>query len=121
MATGHDVESGEKLPLWRLIAAVAVLGGMLAVLAALAPAYVDNFRLERYVRALARQPNAATLPDEALRSEIVARARQLTLPLEPGDIQIVHSAGKVQLQLKYAVEMDFALYQVDLHFHSTAA
>jgi hypothetical protein len=119
-AAEDDFERGEKLPLWRLIAAVAVLGGMAAVLVALTPAYVDNLKLEGYVRELARQPNMASTPDEALRSQIVARAHQLTLPVAPGDIQITRSAGKVELQLKYAVAMDFALYQVDLHFRSSA-
>ena len=51
----------------------------------------------------------------------LARARELDLPVQPGDIQIARSEGKLQLETKYAVQMDFPLYQVDLHFHANGA
>jgi hypothetical protein len=101
-----------KLPLWRLIAAILVLAAMIGILLALAPIYFEDYQLRQYIRSL-----APTTPDETLRAAILARARQLDLPVQPGDIQIAHPNGKLQLQLKYAVQVDFPLYQVDLHFH----
>jgi hypothetical protein len=106
-----------KLPLWRLIAAILVLAVMAGVLLTLAPVYFEDYQLHQYIRSLVRDPKA---PDETLRAEVLARARQLDLPVEPGDVQISHPDGKLQLQLKYAVQMDFPLYQVDLHFHPAA-
>jgi hypothetical protein len=103
-----------KLPLWRLIAAILVLLAMAGVLLALAPVYFENYQLRRYIRSL----SPAT--DEALRSAVLTRAKQLDLPVQPGDIQITHPDGKLHVQLKYAVQMDFPLYQVDLHFHPSA-
>jgi hypothetical protein len=111
---------GRKLPFWRLIAAILVLAVMAGVLLTLAPVYIEDYRLGQYIRSLAHAPNVATTPDETLRSAVLTRARQLDLPIQPGDVQISHPNGKVQLQLKYAVQMDFPLYQVDLHFHPGA-
>lgn len=109
-----------KLPLWRLIAGILVLLAMASVLIALAPVYFEDYELGEYVRSLAREPNATTMADEAIRSRVLARAHQLDLPVAASDIQVGHANGKLQLQLKYAVEMNFPLYQVDLHFHPRA-
>jgi hypothetical protein len=106
-----------KLPLWRLIAAILVLACMAGVLLALAPVYFEDNKLRQYIRSLALGPNT---PDDTLRSAILARARQLDLPVEPGNVQITHPNGKLHLQLNYIVQMDFPLYQVDLHFHPGA-
>jgi hypothetical protein len=104
-----------KLPLWRLIAAILVLAAMIGILLALAPIYFEDYQLRQYIRSL-----APTTPDETLRAAILARARQLDLPVQPGHIQIAHPNGKLHLQLKYAVQVDFPLYQVDLHFNPSA-
>jgi hypothetical protein len=101
-----------KLPLWRLIAAIFVLLGMAGILLALAPVYFEDYQLRRYIRSL-----SPATSDETLRADILARARQLDLPVQPSDVQIEHPDGKLHVQLKYAVQMDFPLYQVDLHFH----
>ena len=66
-----------KLPLWRLICGVAIFAGLIAVLLALTPVSIDSYRLGRYVRTL----GATTTPDEVLRSEILARARDRSVVL----------------------------------------
>lgn len=104
-----------KLPLWRLALALLVLAALVTVLATLAPVYIGNYQLQRYVKQLVRGSEAA---DDALRAAVVARARQLDQPVVAGDVQISHADGKIELQTKYAVQVDFPLYQVDLHFHA---
>jgi len=104
------------LPVWRLCAAVFILGGMSAVLLLLAPVYLENMRLGAYLHDLAK----TSAPDETLRDGVLARARQLNLPVEPDDIHITRSPGKVKVEAKYAVMKDFHLYAVDLHFHPTS-
>jgi hypothetical protein len=106
-----------KLPVWRLILAVLVLVAMSGVLLTLAPVYLENYQLGQYLRQLASYPNA---PDEMFRAAVLKRARQLDLPVEPGNIQISHFEGRLQLHAKYIVQMDFPIYQVDLHFHADA-
>ena len=98
-----DTES--RLPLWRLIAGIAIFGAFAAVLIALAPVYIDNYRLAQYVHSLAASTAARTEPDETLRSEVLSRARQLDLPVDPGDVHISHTGGALQLQAAYRVQM----------------
>jgi hypothetical protein len=104
-----------KLPLWRLIAAVLVLLTMTVVLISLAPVYIENFRLRQYVRTLTRGNSAAAMTDEALRAAVLTRAKQLNLPVAVDDIHITRDNGKPRVNLRYAVQIDFPLYQVDLH------
>jgi hypothetical protein len=107
-----------KLPLWRLVLAVAVLGVMAAVLLSLMPVYFENYQLGQFVKQLARGSNA---PDDTLRAAVLKRARELDLPVDPGDVAVQHADGKARIETKYKVQMDFLLYQVDLHFHADAA
>ncbi len=104
-----------KLPLWRLITGFALLAIFAAVLISLAPVYVENYRLARYVHALAAAPASRAMPDESLKAQITARAHVLNLPVAPGDVHITHSEGKLQLQAAYHVQMNLSLYRVDLH------
>lgn len=109
------------LPFWRLIAGILVLLAMASVLVALAPVYFEDYQLRQYIRSEVRGPNIAAMADDALRSAVLARAQQLNLPVAASDVQIAHADGKVEVRLKYAVQVDFPLYQVDLHFHPGAS
>src|SRR4051812_31595245 len=60
------VDENQKLPLWRLIAAILVLAAMAGVLLALAPVYYEDLQLRRYIQSVARDPASATTPDETL-------------------------------------------------------
>ncbi len=109
-----------KLPLWRLITGLAVLGAFVVVMIMLAPVYIDNYRLRSYVRELAASPGSSAQSDDALRSEVVARARQLDLPVAPDDVHVTRQSGKPRLDMAYKVKMEFALYQVDLHMSAAS-
>jgi anti-sigma-K factor RskA len=107
----------ERLPLWRLIAALLVVAAMVAVLAALAPVYLKDYRLGQYMKSVASASNAQ---DDVVKAEVLERARELDLPVRPEDLQLSHPSGKLEMQMRYAVQMDFSLYQVDVHFHHRA-
>lgn len=111
----------QKLPLWRLITGFAVIGGFGWVVASLAPVYVDNYRLGRYVHDLAAASPAAIQTDDQLKTQIIGRAHQLDLPLTSGDIQVVSRSGKRHLEAKYKVKMDLGIYPVDLHMPASSA
>jgi hypothetical protein len=106
-----------KLPLWRLVLAVLVLGTMVAVLLSLMPVYFENYQLGQFVKQLARGPSA---PDDTLRAAVLKRARELDLPVDPGDVAITHPGGRSRIETKYKVQMDFRLYQVDVHLQANA-
>jgi hypothetical protein len=108
-----NAEMPAKLPLWRLIAGIAVLSGFLAVIGLLTPVYVDDYRLHRYVQSLT---GATDTPDETIRAEVIAHAHELDLPVDPNDVHVIHAGGKMKIEMRYTVKMDVALYPVDLHF-----
>jgi len=99
-----------KLPLWRLIAGIAVLASFAGVIAFLTPVYIDDFRLWIYDRSL---PSAS---DDQLIAEVVTKAHALDLPIKPADIHVLHEGSKTRIQLRYTVEMNLGIYPVDLHF-----
>ena len=89
---------------------------LIVVLASLAPVYVEDLRLRQYLREIVR----TAAPDDTVRGEVLGRARQLDLPVLPGEVDITHPGGKLRIEIKYAVQMHLTLYQVDLHFHPSA-
>jgi hypothetical protein len=117
MKTPIPTSDAAKLPLWRLIAAIAVLAAMVGVLLSLAPVYFEDYQLRQYMRSVVAAGSGNRTPDQTMQSAVLTRARQLDLPVLPDQIQISHANGRLQLQIKYAVQMDFALYQVNVHFH----
>jgi hypothetical protein len=116
MTPAKSERSLSRLPLWRLVLGIGVLGGFVAVIGFLTPVYVDDMRLHEYVVSLEKAPDASVTPDETLRQEVVGRARQLDLPVRPQDIQIVHNGSKLKIGMRYVVEMNVVVYPVDLHF-----
>ena len=101
----------QRLPLWRLIGGFAILGSFVVVIALLAPFAIHNYQLTSYVRSL---PDG---PDDAVRAEVVERARALGLPVGPGDIEVRHEGGKLRLRTKYAVK-SLWFYPVDMHLQA---
>src|SRR5205823_5391198 len=53
---------------------------MIAILVALAPVYLEDYQLRRYLGSLVHSPNAAATPDEMLRSQVLTEARKLVRP-----------------------------------------
>jgi hypothetical protein len=116
MSPTPAADPGKKLPLWRLIAGILVLASMVGVLLSLAPVYLENRQLHRYMETLV----AGNTADPAIQAAILARAKQLDLPVLPDQVKISHPNSKLAIEIKYAVQMDFSLYQVNVHFHPSA-
>jgi hypothetical protein len=108
-----------RLPPWRLAAGVLILCAMAVILLSLAPVYLKDYELKGYLGQLAARPNASAWSDQSLQNEVATRAQKLGLPVGPDQITITRTGAKVRLETKYAVHFQF--YQVDLHFHSSAA
>ena len=110
----------ERLAVWRLIAGLGILAGFIAVIAFLAPVYIDNYRLGRYMGDLASDSSAVSETDDQLRTEVVDRAHRLDLPLRGADVQVTHPNGRPHLETRYKVKMDLAIYPVDLHMSAAS-
>jgi hypothetical protein len=94
-----------KLPLWRLIAGIAVLAALAGLLVTAGLVYVDNFLLDRYMRALAQQPASIAQSDAALTSRILDRAKELDLPVHASDIGITRPDGRPHIRIaRYGVQ-----------------
>ena len=107
-----------RLPLWRTITGFAVLGSLVAVLLALAPVYITNYRLTGKVKTLVAASASDT--EDVLRQKLIAEARTFDVTALAGDVKITRNSQALDVQVKYIVRKNLGLYQVDLHFHPSA-
>ncbi len=104
-ALAADRPDRQKLPLWRAIAGFGLLGILVALLVIAGLVYLDNFRLDRYMRGLAESAESVGLSDAALSDRLVARARDLGLPVQAGDISISRVDRRPHIRIaRYRVE-----------------
>jgi hypothetical protein len=106
-----------KLPLWRLLGGILILGAMVAILLALAPVTLENYRLQQFIKSVATNPAARTASDESLTASVATHARELDLPVDASDIKVTRAQGRVHVEANYRVKV---LDEVDLHFHPKA-
>ena len=104
----------------RPIAGIAVLLALAGMTIILAPPYLDNWKLQRFVNATAEDPATAALPAEVIRARILNRAGTLGLPVHTEDVQVKQSENALRIDVLYVVHVDFASYSVDLHFRPAA-
>ena len=104
----------DRVAVWRVVAAVAILGGLVFFAVLLAPVYFHNFQLQNFVASITK--DARNQPDNVLRTLVVDKARQLDLPVPAENVQISHSSEGVRIDVRYFVRVSFPGYTVDLHF-----
>ncbi len=97
-----------------------MLVAMVVVVILMLPPYVDNYRLQQRLDDIAARPDAMTLPEDVIRSEVANQAARLGLPLRNSQVRIIRTSDRVRLEVAYAVRVDLPLYTVDLHFHPAA-
>lgn len=96
--------------------AILLLGVFLYISGSLAPSFVRNLRLQRYMENLIRSVPIETRSPDWVRAQVVERARQLGLPVEADH---VHVEGG-HIQARYLVRVDLPGYTVKLHFAPSA-
>jgi hypothetical protein len=104
--------SSNRLSVWRVGAAAAVLAVLASIGALLVPVYFRNFQLEKFLHET--QPAS----DDALKQTILAKGRAMGLDLPPDHLQIRPAATGGPTQVRYVVRVNLPLYTVDLHFSS---
>jgi len=111
------------LPRWRIAAAAGILAALVGLVAVLAPTYFHNLDLQSYVSGLTREPGERNRSDEALRVQIVDKARELGLPVNADDVRITRAVdGKLEhIDVRYFVDVNLPGYTVKLHFYPGAA
>jgi hypothetical protein len=111
-----------RVPAWRIAAAVVVLGIVSAILGICAPYYFRNRTLQHYVADLTRDVATREQPDERLRAGILQRAEQLGLPVTEGNVHIKRAPdGRLRtIDVRYMVPIELPGYTVTLHFYPGA-
>jgi hypothetical protein len=110
-----------RVPLWRIAAAVAVLGIVAAILAVCAPYYFRNRSLQNYVADLTRRVDTREQPDSRIRSQVLQKAEQLKLPIAEGNVRIDRRGdGTLHIDVRYMVPIELPGYTVKLHFYPGA-
>lgn len=95
--------------------------GVLALMGILLlPPYFDNWKLQQYVSAVARDPASKGRPDDLLRALVLDKAGELGLPVHVADVHVTRPGGGVKIEVLYVVRVDLPVYTVDLHFRPGA-
>jgi hypothetical protein len=108
------------VPRWRIAAAIAVLAALLGFGVLFAPIYAGNLKLQAYVAEITHRVDSQNQPDEALRQNILNKARELDLPVRADNVHIVHSSDGLRIDVRYFVRVTLPGYTVDLHFYPGA-
>ena len=108
------------VPRWRIAAAVLVLAVLLGFGVMFAPIYVDNLKLQTYVEEITRRVDSQNQPDEALRQNVLNKARELDLPVNAENVHIIRSPEGLRIDVRYFVRVTVPGYTVDLHFYPGA-
>ena len=105
-AVAADLPSDpRKLPWWRVIAGFGLLGILVALLVIAGRVYLDNFRLDRYMRAVAAAPESVGRSDSFLSGEVVGYAQGLGLPVRRSDVSVTRTDGRPHIRIaRYRVE-----------------
>ena len=113
-------EIGRSAYRWRIAGGIVVLIVLLLMGVLLAPPYYENWRLQRYLSALARDPASHQRSIDLLRALVVDKAASMGLPVRIGDVQITPGPGAPKIEVLYVVHVELPLYTVDLHFRPGA-
>ena len=100
--------------------ALVLLAVFVYVCAVLLPYVLHNLRLQRYMENLARSADSATRSPDALRAQVLERARQLDLPVKAQDVQVESSGAALEISVRYVVAVDFPGYTAKMHFAPSA-
>ncbi len=109
-----------RLPRWRIAAAVLILAGLVYFLTLFAPIYFRNLELQKYVSVLTRNVETTRNSDDLLRTRVLDKAHQLNLPVAEDNVHILRSADGLHIDVRYFVRVDLPGYTVDLHFYPGA-
>ncbi len=108
------------VPRWRIAAGIAVLLALLGIVAVFTPIYIHNLQLQSFVASLTQSASNSQNVDDRLRAQVLDKAHALNLPVTANDVQIVHSADGLRIDVRYFVTVNLPGYTVSLHFYPGA-
>jgi hypothetical protein len=109
-----------RVPRWRIAAAIAVLAALAGFAALFSPIYLHNLELQNYVADLTQTVDAGRQPDQALRDNVLKKAVELELPVKADNVHIDRTGDGLRIDVRYFVRVSLPFYTVDLHFYPGA-
>ena len=80
------------------------------------PVYVNNFELQGYLRDQTPYWLSNRATSEGVKSNILAKAEELNLPITKDQMQVEANAARVVVTIDYTVPIDLKVYTLTLHF-----
>jgi hypothetical protein len=87
----------------------------------LIPVYIHNLQFHSFVASLTQTASAQAIDDDAFRSQVLAKARSLDLPVTAPDVHISHAPDGTHVDVRYFVTVSLPGYTVNLHFEPAAS
>ena len=109
-----------SVPRWRIVAGCLVLAALVFFAFLFAPVYIRNMKLQNYVDEMTHTVGGQRQPDDVLRQQVLAKARQLDLPVTADNVRIFHTGDELRIDVQYAVTVSAPLYRVNIHFYPGA-
>jgi hypothetical protein len=109
-----------RLPWWRVAAALLIFAALIFFLALFAPIYFRNLQLHSYVSDVTQSVASQNISDDLIRTRIAAKAHDLNLPVAEDNVHVIHAPGRTDVQVRYFVRVNLPGYTVDLHFNPGA-
>ena len=96
--------------LWVIALGLAILIAWKAV-----PVKLQSTELYDYMDELAKFAAGNTAPDE-LEKRIVARAKQLNIPIDKKDVKVERNGDRIYMEVEYTIPVEFPGYTYQWHF-----
>jgi hypothetical protein len=80
------------------------------------PLYVNNYQLQNYLTEQTPFWVTQRATSEAVRDRVLAKARELELPIAKDEVQVEANQAKVVVTIDYTIPVDLTVYTVNLHF-----
>jgi uncharacterized protein (UPF0333 family) len=104
----------------RLLIDLAILAAIVFIAIQTVPVYVQNYQLTDHIRQLAIQATAEHATAESVRSNVLAYARELSIPIRRENVKVGTGNNKVTIRINYSVPVDLKAFTWVLHFAPTA-
>lgn len=104
----------------KTVVTLAFLATVVYVSFKVIPVYVNSYELEDFIRS--QNPFWLTqhAPAEAIRDQVLNKARELELPVGRDQVNVQFGGGSVTVSADYTVPVDLKVYTLNLHFTPSA-
>jgi hypothetical protein len=95
---------------------IVLLGILIFVSITLIPIYYSNYNLEADLKTEVSRAGAHFIDDESVVKDIIALGRRNEIRLTTENVKVERFAGQIHISVRYAVPVDFLVFQRDLNF-----